>query len=226
MKKIIILNSLIILVFMSFFTPSEAAKHSDLFPNNLYKNFIINEYYSIVEGARKTEKIRVKEKYLKVKNKSVEIENHKLAKFLSSYTDEESAFRYIRLCREYGKEYDISFLWLLSIMKVESTFDKTAVSYFNAIGLMQILPSTASMFGVTKKQLFDPEINVELATRYLRQLINQTGTLKMATISYNQGIGNVKKGNYNIRYYTKVLKVNMQMEEIIEKKSSTNLNMN
>lgn len=55
----------------------------------------------------------------------------------------------------------------------ESAFDPKAVSWAGAQGLMQIMPSTAATLGVSASDVFDPETNIEAATRYLQKL-NQT----------------------------------------------------
>lgn len=52
----------------------------------------------------------------------------------------------------------------------ESTFDPNAKSWAGACGLMQIMPGTADMLGLSRSKMFDPESNIEAAARFLGQL--------------------------------------------------------
>lgn len=85
-----------------------------------------------------------------------------------------------------GLEPDLAF----RLVRVESQFNEKATSPVGAIGLTQLMPSTASFFqkGVTKKQLYDRETNLRIGFRYLRTLINEhDGNLKLALLVYNRG---------------------------------------
>jgi hypothetical protein len=62
-------------------------------------------------------------------------------------------------------------------------------------GLMQIMPTTAAQFGVTPEQLFDPNINRAVGTKYLKQLISKyKGDIPTALAAYNAGPHNVDMG--------------------------------
>lgn len=77
-----------------------------------------------------------------------------------------------------------------SVMRQESDFRACAVSSKGAIGLMQLIPSTASSLGV--KDIFDPEANVMGGARLLRQLLDHySGDLKLTLSAYNAGAGRV-----------------------------------
>ena len=52
----------------------------------------------------------------------------------------------------------------------ESGFDPNAVSWMGAMGLMQLMPSTAKSVGVSEAQVFDPECNIRGAVRLISQL--------------------------------------------------------
>lgn len=52
----------------------------------------------------------------------------------------------------------------------ESTFDPNAKSWAGACGLMQIMPGTADILGLSRSKMFDPESNIEAAARFLGQL--------------------------------------------------------
>lgn len=52
----------------------------------------------------------------------------------------------------------------------ESTFDPNAKSWAGALGLMQIMPGTASQLGLPMEKIHDPESNIAAAAKYLGQL--------------------------------------------------------
>jgi soluble lytic murein transglycosylase-like protein len=81
---------------------------------------------------------------------------------------------------------------VLAVIAAESAFDKTAVSPKGAQGLMQLMPQTASRFGVTNA--FDPEQNLRGGMTYLAWLIEQfRGDLDLALAGYNAGEGAVEQ---------------------------------
>ena len=84
----------------------------------------------------------------------------------------------------------------------ESTFDPGIRSSANAIGLMQILPSTGrryarkvGMRGFTTRSLENPEINARLGTQYFADLVNQFGGPHFALAGYNAGEHRVDRWN-------------------------------
>jgi soluble lytic murein transglycosylase-like protein len=80
---------------------------------------------------------------------------------------------------------------ILSLMRAESAFNRTAVSVKGASGLMQLMPATATRFGV--KNIFDPRENVLGGTRYLRWLLDRfNGDVRLALAGYNAGEGAVE----------------------------------
>jgi soluble lytic murein transglycosylase len=81
-----------------------------------------------------------------------------------------------------------------AVMRQESGFDPEARSPAGAVGLMQLLPSTARKiadeFSVTysPEQLLSPWLNLDLAARYLSKLLaNFHGELPLAVAAYNAG---------------------------------------
>jgi len=86
---------------------------------------------------------------------------------------------------------------VLSIMRAESAFNRSAVSVKGASGLMQLMPATATRFGV--KNIFDPRENVLGGTRYLRWLLDRfSGDVRLALAGYNAGEGAVEFYGYRI----------------------------
>ena len=82
------------------------------------------------------------------------------------------------------------------LVRVESRFDPRAKSRAGAIGLTQILPSTARLYepGLTQQQLFDRDTNLRLGFRYLRDLLERyDANLERALLAYNRGPGKVEE---------------------------------
>lgn len=80
---------------------------------------------------------------------------------------------------------------IFSVMRAESGFNPAAVSPKGASGLMQLMPATASRFGV--RNIFDPRENIHAGSRYLRWLLDRfNGDLRLALAGYNAGEGAVE----------------------------------
>ncbi|MEK3776743.1 MULTISPECIES: lytic transglycosylase domain-containing protein [unclassified Paenibacillus] len=126
--------------------------------------------------------------------------------------------KYVRWVVQYSKDTDIDSVWILAMMWQESRMLEESVSSHGAIGLLQILPSTAKSFGVSKQELHQPETNIRTSIIYLEYLMDKyDGNLRTATIAYNQGEGNVAKGKARSWYYNQVKEHHKKMLEIIKK---------
>lgn len=76
------------------------------------------------------------------------------------------------------------------LVQLESDFNPRALSRVGAVGLVQVMPSTAVQFerGVTREKLYDPETNLRIGFRYLRRLIGlYGGDVRLALLAYNLG---------------------------------------
>lgn len=92
-----------------------------------------------------------------------------------------------------AKTYQIDPVLIASIINAESGFDKNKVSPKNAIGLMQLLPSTAESISKDEIDLYDPATNITLGTKYLAYLIKKFNDIDTALFAYNAGEGNVAR---------------------------------
>ena len=98
-----------------------------------------------------------------------------------------------------ARRYHFDPILVLAVIHVESRFDTYAVSPKDALGLMQLLPSTgealAPLVGVEwhgPQTLFDPVANVRLGVAYLRQLTDRyNGSVRTALVAYNWGPGRI-----------------------------------
>lgn len=118
------------------------------------------------------------------------------------------ARRYLPMVRKASHQYGIDMSLILGIMEVESAFNPYAVSYANAIGLMQVVPRTAGRdifarkgFGgqPTRDYLYDPAQNIDCGTlyltilrdEYLEGITNPTSKRYAMISAYNSGAGAV-----------------------------------
>lgn len=98
------------------------------------------------------------------------------------------------LIKQYSGDYDWRFL--ASLIYQESNFKKDTNSWVGAVGLMQLMPTTAREFGVTNP--LDPEQNISAGVEYLNYLMNywqeipdSVDRLKFSLASYNCGLAHV-----------------------------------
>ena len=102
---------------------------------------------------------------------------------------------------ESGKRNSVDPLLLYSIMHQESSFKPRAMSYKGARGLMQLMPGTASRFGVAN--IWDPKQNIEGGARYMRFLLDMfDGDVRLALAGYNAGEGAVMKYGNQVPPYS------------------------
>ena len=81
-----------------------------------------------------------------------------------------------------------------AVVAVESAFRPDAVSPKGAMGLMQLMPATASRFGVDPSNAFEPSANLDGGVRYLRWLGGRfPDDLPKVLAAYNAGEGNVDR---------------------------------
>jgi soluble lytic murein transglycosylase len=120
-----------------------------------------------------------------------------------------------------SERYSLSPDTILAVIRTESAFDVNALSDKGAVGLMQILPSTAQEIAQELRMewrgddlLRDPSANIEMGAYYLTKLIGQFNNLAVALTAYNHGPGRVAeltqaKADLPMGYAEKVLSYTM-----------------
>lgn len=93
---------------------------------------------------------------------------------------------YAREITDAANRYGIPERLVTAVIRAESGFNPRAVSRKGAQGLMQLMPSTASVLGV--RNSFDPRENIDGGVRHLRGLLDRfPGKLPYAIAAYNAG---------------------------------------
>lgn len=108
---------------------------------------------------------------------------------------------YTEYVSKYSQEYNVDENLVYAVIKAESNFEPNAKSSKDAIGLMQLMESTAK--DIIKKvdlqisdvelaeKLQDADININLGTKYLSILLERYNNVEIAITAYNAGIGTV-----------------------------------
>jgi soluble lytic murein transglycosylase-like protein len=142
--------------------------------------------------------------------------------------------------REAARSLQIDDALLQAIIATESGFDTLAVSPKGAIGLMQLMPTTAERFGVVadkkatvEKKLTDPRTNILAGSRYLRYLLGLfPGQMELVVAAYNAGEGAVQRAGNQIPNFQETrnyVKTVMQLyamlklpTQLLDRKSASN----
>jgi soluble lytic murein transglycosylase len=102
--------------------------------------------------------------------------------------------RYWEVISAQAAKTSLNPAFILSLIRQESGFEVKARSKANALGLMQIIPSTgkklaknASIGRFTANKLYQAEINITLGVKYLASLMKQYGREELALAAYNAG---------------------------------------
>lgn len=104
----------------------------------------------------------------------------------------------------------------LSIAKTESKFRHNARSPYGAVGVFQLMPSTAQRLGVNPYYLSD---NIRGGLMYYKMMYKMFGSTELALAAYNAGPGNVKKYGGTIPPYSETKRfVNVIMQDYNKQK--------
>ena len=110
--------------------------------------------------------------------------------------------KYKDLIVEYSGKYDLSPELISSIINAESGYNEDSVSSAGAIGLMQVLPSTAveiaNKLSYDEFDLYNPRTNIEFGCYYFRYLLDYyNDDVVYSLCAYNAGLNNVKYWDFD-----------------------------
>lgn len=139
---------------------------------------IENQFQSLLTYAQKPD-----EDFQKILDSSIENKKNPNSTSRSEIND---------LIAKYADKNGLDENFVKAVINQESGFNPNATSKCGAMGLMQLMPSTAQGLGVTNA--YDAEQNIEGGTKYLKGLLDRFGNDKsLALAAYNAGPNAVKK---------------------------------
>ena len=108
----------------------------------------------------------------------------------------------------YSRSNGLDPFLVAALIRQESEFQATAVSRAQAVGLMQVLPSSGKQLARTThlrytspKQLLAPDTNLRLGTLMFRRLLDHyAGHVEYALAAYNAGDGRVEEWRSSLTY--------------------------
>ncbi len=114
----------------------------------------------------------------------------------------EQVKKYKSLIQQYAKQYQFDWLLIVAVIFQESGFDHTQISHRGAVGLMQVLPSTANDKNINISKINLPENNIHAGVKYLAFLrnryfsdktIEESDRVRMILAAYNAGPAKIRK---------------------------------
>lgn len=120
--------------------------------------------------------------------------------------------------RKISKKYDVSLADILALIKTESDFREKVVSNKGAVGVMQVMPSTAKWIveknskNYMEYDLYNYKDNIEIGVMYYSYLDKKyNGDREKIFAAYNSGVSRVKNGEWKkikeTRYYVMKVKI-------------------
>lgn len=106
----------------------------------------------------------------------------------------ERELKFNELVLRAAEKHNVEAALIKAVIMAESGYNHRAVSKKGAVGLMQLMPATASSLGV--EDPFNPEHNVNGGVKYLKKLLIQfNGDVELALAAYNAGSRKVREYN-------------------------------
>lgn len=132
--------------------------------------------------------MKLMEKYMS--EKGTESSNDENTTSSTHVVDSEYSGSFSDLIQAASSRYQVDADLIAAVIQTESNFNSSAVSPCGAMGLMQLMPGTASSLGVSNAM--DPAQNIDGGVRYLKQMLDTfQGNTSLALAAYNAGPGAV-----------------------------------
>jgi soluble lytic murein transglycosylase-like protein len=138
-----------------------------------------------------------------------------LAEFLAKRykVSQDVTLEFVKIAHAEAQLYRLDPLLVMAVIAVESRYNPIAESEVGAKGLMQIIPKfhadKLAEFG-GEKAVFDPESNIRVGTRILREYLTRTGNLGIALQMYAGALG-----DENDTYTNKVLSEKQRLQRVV-----------
>lgn len=176
----------------------DLTKYEKIYIYDIFYSYFLKskDYYSALKYSKLITNEKYNENYL-------DIDNLEVLKILYPLHYKDHIIKY-------SKIYDVDPALAFAVMREESHFKKDIVSHANAIGLMQIIPSTgkfiAQKLKISKYNLRDPEDNIKMGTYYLKFLERYFKNTQFILSSYNAGQGRTLQWYNTYKKYSDELK--------------------
>ena len=136
----------------------------------------------------------------------------------SSFYNNPNKSKFNSIIAQAAARHQVDAKLVHAVIQTESAYRADAVSSAGAVGLMQLMPATASRFGVLDSN--NPEQNIDGGTRYLRHLIDLfPHSLHLAIAAYNAGENSVLRYNNSIPPYPETQNYVKQVLALYNQKS-------
>jgi membrane-bound lytic murein transglycosylase MltF len=119
-----------------------------------------------------------------------------------SIEDWEKINTYKDYIKKYSKKYNFDWLLIMAVAFQESKFDNSKTSHKGAVGIMQMLPSTAGDKKINIQNINQPENNIHAGVKYLDFIrnryfsspeIEEKDKIRLTLAAYNAGPANIRK---------------------------------
>jgi len=148
--------------------------------------------YETPNGSKVITDSRIKKPGYKLK-KSYKTKPYRSGGQNSPYHSKTIKSKYDALIVNTSLKYDLEPSFIKAVIHVESAFDKYALSHAGAMGLMQLMPATASSYQLVRDH-FNPNRNIEAGVQHIKDLMERYDSDKRLSLAaYNAGAGAVSK---------------------------------